>query len=186
MVAEGVARILLVLIYLGVVSIAFWLLVRWRTDSFRNQLFILRDELFDVALKGDVAFKDRAYILLRDRINRMLRFAHQVKLSHVILLSIFSNKMMSETSAEIEREWNDALNGLESVESHEILQDIQARFHLKVGLYAVTGAMTLALLWGLFRLGNQMREQAASYFRKKALVVEADCRFSSDSLPVSL
>lgn len=56
----------------------FWLYRDYRLDLFRQQLFALRDELFDVALAGEIRFDDKAYGLLRITINGTIQYGHQL------------------------------------------------------------------------------------------------------------
>lgn len=56
----------------------FWLYRDYRLDYFRQQLFALRDELFDIALAGELQFEGRAYGLLRTTINGTIQYGHQL------------------------------------------------------------------------------------------------------------
>lgn len=180
MVAEGAARILLALISLAMISLALWLWSQYRIDAFRDRLFALRDELFDVALRGEVSYTDRAYTMLRNRMNGMLRFAHHIQLSHVILLPIFSGRRLAETAEKIEQDWNEALSELSNPESQHTLQDIQDKFHLTVGLHAITGSILLTILWVLVRQTTRTRDGVYRVSRRKAPIVEAESRFIRD------
>lgn len=180
MVAEGIAHILLALISVVMIFLALWLWSRYRIDSFRDRLFILRDELFDAALRGEVSYSDRAYTMLRNRMNGMLRFAHHVQLSHVILLSVFSSRRLAETAEEIEQNWNEALSELPSPGSQHTLQDIQDKFNLTVGLHAITGSILLTILWVLVRQTTRARDGVYRVSRKKGPIVEAESRFIRD------
>jgi hypothetical protein len=48
-----------------------------RVDIFRQKLFVLRTELFDLAANGTVSFNHPAYAQLRLLINGLIRFAHR-------------------------------------------------------------------------------------------------------------
>lgn len=47
-------------------------------ENFRNRLFAIRNELFDRALDGEIAFDHPAYVMLRASLNGHLRFAHNL------------------------------------------------------------------------------------------------------------
>lgn len=66
---------------LGLVALWFMIFVCWRQytiDRFRQKLFDLRADLFDYALTGEVSFNAHEYIRLRNVLNSMIRFAHEV------------------------------------------------------------------------------------------------------------
>ena len=56
-----------------------------RTDEFRQRLFIIRDELFDYAAHGQIAFEDPAYQLLRNSMNGFIRYAHRLTFFQLVL-----------------------------------------------------------------------------------------------------
>jgi hypothetical protein len=58
-------------------------------DRVRQELFGLRDELFDAAAKGAVSFGSPAYRTLRDLMNGMIRFAHKMTSVHISLLVLY-------------------------------------------------------------------------------------------------
>jgi hypothetical protein len=67
-----------------------WLLLSvlyrdYRIDVFRENLFALRAELFDLARRGEIAFDHPAYVDLRTTINGWLRFADRISLLQVML-----------------------------------------------------------------------------------------------------
>ena len=59
-----------------------------RLDSFRQELFVLRDELFDYAASGKIAFDDPAYRLLRQMMNGMIRYGHQISFFRFLMTAI--------------------------------------------------------------------------------------------------
>ena len=66
---------------LTLILLAFIMFVWWpeqRVDLFRQQMFALRDELFDFAMGGNIGFDDPAYLRLRYLMNGFIRYAHNV------------------------------------------------------------------------------------------------------------
>jgi hypothetical protein len=64
----------------------------WRAysrDAFRQSAFALRDQLFDFAAQGNVAFNDPAYYLLRLRMNTVIRYSHQLTFGEALLPLLF-------------------------------------------------------------------------------------------------
>jgi hypothetical protein len=70
---------------------SFWYCVYYlwrdyRLDAFREDLFAVRDEMFLYAANKSIRFDDRAYTMLRTRINDMLRFGHWFTMTRVIIV----------------------------------------------------------------------------------------------------
>jgi hypothetical protein len=57
-----------------------WLVI----DVLRQNLFLLRDEIFLLAAHGKIGFDSDEYKAVRDRFNAMIRYAHSVSAAHVI------------------------------------------------------------------------------------------------------
>ena len=73
---------------ISLAALLFLLLVlfnSYREDRFRQQLFELRDQLFDDAVAGRISFDSKAYRATRFILNGMLRFAHRVSLSRFVV-----------------------------------------------------------------------------------------------------
>jgi len=62
----------------GIWFLWYYFLKPQRVDSFREELFALRERLFDLAADGVVSFDHPAYAQLRLLINGMIRFAHRI------------------------------------------------------------------------------------------------------------
>lgn len=52
----------------------------YRVDKFRQDMFKIRDDLFDYAMRGRLSFNDPSYGLIRGAINGHIRFAHRINL----------------------------------------------------------------------------------------------------------
>ncbi|HET9101160.1 MAG TPA: hypothetical protein VFN62_12265 [Acidobacteriaceae bacterium] len=68
----------------------FLLIKEQRVDMFREKLFELRDQLFDIAADGDLAYNHDAYTELRMLLNGMLRYAHRINLIGLVIAIIRS------------------------------------------------------------------------------------------------
>lgn len=73
----------------------FWLWKPQLIDIFRQELFALRSDLFDVAASGAVPFDHPAYAQLRLLINGMIRFAHRASLATLIVAARHSREAPS-------------------------------------------------------------------------------------------
>ena len=73
---------------ISLAALLFLLLVLfngYREDRLRQELFELRDRLFDEAVEGNVSFDSHAYQATRLLLNGMLRFAHRLSLSRFVI-----------------------------------------------------------------------------------------------------
>jgi hypothetical protein len=81
-----VATILLSLVaLLGLTWLVFAVFPELLLDEYRQGVFALRDELFDYAASGAIAFDDRSYGLLRSTMNGLIRYAHRMTLPRMYL-----------------------------------------------------------------------------------------------------
>lgn len=82
------------LLFWLLLGLLWWLYVdvyyKYRLDLFRQNLFEIRDALFDEAEKHGL-FEAKAYTMTRITLNGMIRFAHEVSFLH-LLLSYFSHR----------------------------------------------------------------------------------------------
>jgi hypothetical protein len=65
----------------------FWRLRILAVDWYRDQMFQLRDSLFDAATDGVIDFDHPAYGTLRSTMNGYIRFCHRLSLLQVLLLA---------------------------------------------------------------------------------------------------
>lgn len=64
-----------------------WLYKGYMIDHFRQEMFVLRDELFDEAADGLLPFDHQAYCTLRRAMNGCIRFGHKLSLLEVLILT---------------------------------------------------------------------------------------------------
>jgi hypothetical protein len=98
--------------YNALVSVAalfgLWLVVYYvwrdyRYDSFREDVFSVRDEMFLYAANGNIGFSDPAYALLRNRMNALLRHGHDLTIRRAVLLFVTHGTMKSDAALEWEK-----------------------------------------------------------------------------------
>lgn len=58
----------------------------YRNDAFREDIFSVRDKMFLWAAQGNISFDHPAYRILRDRMNVLLRHAHEFTLTRMVLI----------------------------------------------------------------------------------------------------
>ena len=69
--------------------LVFFAYQSYRVDKLRQDLFSLRDDLFDEALDGHIAFDDKGYQVTRQLINGLVRFAHELTIVQYLCFSVF-------------------------------------------------------------------------------------------------
>jgi hypothetical protein len=93
---------------LGLIALWFFIVYGWRNlrlDSFRNDVFEIRDEMFLYAAQGNVRFDHPAYTMLRSRMNVVLRYAHEFTLTKVcvvLLTQDLTNKPFAGWQSEVD------------------------------------------------------------------------------------
>ena len=94
------------------IVLIFWVIRSMRVDSLRQKLFALRDEMFDFAFAGNISFNDPAYKLLRDQMNGLIRYAHQLTLFRLLISVCIRTTLGEESSLKWNNAWKDALTNL--------------------------------------------------------------------------
>jgi len=140
----------LVLTFEAMVCCVFiiWLLVRlWpehRLDRFRQDVFCLRDELWDYAADGNISFDDPAYRLLRQLMNGFIRYAHHVSFFRVCM-SFASHSAMKSTPLPVTwmGKWNKAVEELQDDGVRKNLCAFHGRLMARVARRLVFGSLPL-------------------------------------------
>lgn len=130
----------------GLAYLIFWRYRLLCMDSFRQGLFELRDELFDYAATGHIAFDDPAYGMLRKIINGYIRFAHQATAWHGLIFLVMLSKEDREfiESRSFDKEWAKALAKL-TPEVRQEVERIRARLDNKTFFYFLVSCPELFL-----------------------------------------
>lgn len=130
----------------GLWVLSFWGYRKYRIDKFRQELFALRDSLFDEALEGSLSFEDDAYRALRQTMNGYIRFGHRLNLLTTVLFALFLRKEGQQWIAEhgFNRQWAVLLRDLPE-EKRNLLQNYRKRMERKVVEQLVYGSPVLVL-----------------------------------------
>lgn len=125
---------------LGLVWILVYLFyVDYRIDYFRERLFELRAELFDIARTGGLSFDHQAYGLLRTMLNGFLRHANRLNVVSTLALLAGAGPVLTRTDTSpeaVDREWFDAIGTL-PIDVRDKLSDVRTRMHLEVAQQAL-------------------------------------------------
>jgi hypothetical protein len=136
----------------SLVSIAgLWILLFWLyrdlcVDKFRQDMFTLRDELFDAARAGAIGFDHPAYGLLRRTMNGFIRFAHRFTLLQALLMVAIARDadQANENIESFPAQWNDATRDV-SLETSQILTRYRFRMNVLVVRYVLVSSPILLL-----------------------------------------
>lgn len=118
-------RSVLALFFLWIVVNYLW--PDFRCDAFREDIFSVRDEMFLYAVQGNISFDHPAYTTLRNRMNTILRHAHEFTLTRLVLVLLTRDNQKNE---EIVR-WEKAVNDLPA-DTQAKMKDFNLRFAIFV------------------------------------------------------
>jgi hypothetical protein len=135
---------------LAVLSLAaiVWLklLPMQRLDKLRQQLFSLRDEMFDYAADGNIGFDDPAYVLLRNQMNGFIRFGHQITLFRLVMSACGRRAAGKPLHATWTNQWSLSISGV----SNESVRRDMVRFHERassiVAKHLIKGSIILSMM----------------------------------------
>ncbi|HEY7389091.1 MAG TPA: hypothetical protein VH640_11325 [Bryobacteraceae bacterium] len=136
----------------ALVVIVFLVLRLWpahRLDRFRQDLFVIRDDLFDYAAGGSISFNHPAYRLLRQSMNGFIRYGHQLTVFR-LTCNFMRWKLHDEQVFSWAAKWEAALKTIEDENTKQELLTFQARMLTLVMKRLVIGSpLFLLVLAGL-------------------------------------
>jgi hypothetical protein len=138
----------------GIWVLICWFYRKYRVDVFRHRLFVLRAELFDHALAGEIAFDDPAYVGLRRMLNGFLRFAERMSLASFFASARVVRNAPEDSHAVLAvRELDAAISRLDPGLRVE-LTAIRSRMHVELFKQVLFSSpfLTITLIAGLFSL----------------------------------
>ncbi len=125
------------------VFLVFFAYQTYRVDKFRQDLFLIRDELFNAALNQEVSFDDRGYILTRQLINGMIRFGHRLSVLNFIVFGIcFAKTDLTNFRKDTLNEWLQNA----SPEGRDVFEKYSFRVHIRVLEHITTSPIFIATM----------------------------------------
>jgi hypothetical protein len=150
--------------------LVFWLIPSYRLDLFRQEVFAVRDELFDYARAGNIDFSHPAYRLLRQSFNGFIRYAHRLTFYRVVI-TIFIWKIMGQKPELIwTKSWTDAVVSLDEKTRADLMK-FHERLTFLIVRRLVYGSPFLCvalLLTAMTELGKQSVMSIQAAFKKSA------------------
>lgn len=118
------------------VALIWWLFAflwrDYRIDKCRQNLFAIRDELFDFANEDNISFRHPAYGMLRSTINGSIQYSHRVGLLEFLFFGFIGRtKNSEELTGRFTAKWRDALSDLDEPTRKQMLQ-FRHRVHLVI------------------------------------------------------
>ena len=139
----------------------FYFIKEYRVAAFREQLFSLRDQLFAVAVEGQMSFDDPAYSELRSLINGMIRFAHRV--TFLTLIISVRNRTLDATDPNPYQRWKDSLTKL-APEKKARIEQIHDQVFSAYMDRLVTGSIVLLPTAAVLLAGFVVRNRLKKFF----------------------
>ena len=133
---------------ISTISVAGLLLILNRlracaVDYFRENVFSLRSDLFDLATSGEIPFDHQAYGMLRGILNGFIRGAHEVRLFSPLTYSVLrKDRLLDQRADDLEATWQEALASLPEPTS-EKLAAYRTKIHMFWLSYIVYGSPAL-------------------------------------------
>lgn len=148
---------------LGICYLLFWRYRKYSVDKFRQDFFILRDELFDYAAEGNISFNHTAYLMLRRTMNGFIRFGHRISLWQCLYLFISTSKEEMNSAMEFDKTFRAATEQLDdSVQKR--LHQFRDRMEATAMRHIITSSPELLLLilpmllalvmWAAWKVGS--------------------------------
>lgn len=130
----------------------------YRVDAFRQQLFAVRDEMFDYAASGKIAFNDPAYRLLRQLMNGFIRYAHQLTFFRVCLTVVSFWALREELDRTWSTKWELALDNIRDEKAKADLKNFHSRTSELAATRLVSGSPVFVAILVFFVVGLVLQE----------------------------
>lgn len=167
--------VLSILAVAAIVAAAWVLFVEYpqtAVDATRNELFSLRDELFEVARSGVVAFDNPGYCASRDMLNGMIRYAHDVSALHLIASKLFANSSVRALRRAADKVWQQEFATLPK-SAREPVGDIMNRASVAMVRLVVFRSVGLSCAFAVYALCHAV---ATLFFVIKQAFAEVSVR----------
>ena len=167
MAVEAIAGILTVLA-LGVLFYGPW---QWIcTDMARQKAFEKRDAIFDIAARGDLDFGSAEYRNIRDALEKLIRFAHELTLPNFVHVLLFYRVDVNTVKTEL-------FSSLENVENEsvkdEVMKNVLQAFAYTIIWTFLRSAVGLLFVLPLF-FGLKMFKDTKSMLLNASKLVQAE------------
>jgi hypothetical protein len=138
----------------------------YRVERLKEDLFSIRDALFETAAAGNISFESTAYRGARTMLNGMIRCAPEIGITQCIVTFLVVPKDQFSSSLE---EWNKALSAAPGAD-RALVRNYIIEAHTRIARHVLTSpmgcllvapALTLAVAWVV---GYWLHKQPAAFF----------------------
>lgn len=139
------------IVIVGMIFVVLWIMFftlhrNYHVALTRQRLFAIRARLFSAALEGKIKLDDPAHILVRQALNGMIRFTHNLSLLRWFAIVILNRYVHKDLLDYFNSQFNDALEKL-TIDQKQLLLRALADAHLQI----LRHLMSVSLLWVLFK-----------------------------------
>lgn len=141
----------LTIVIFSVIFVVLWIMFftihrNYHVALSRQRLFVIRAHLFNAALEGKIRFDDPAYQLVRQALNGMIRFTHNLSFFRWFAIVILNRYVHKNLLEHFNGQFNHALEKLTNDQKHLLLRAL-ADAHWQI----VRHLMSVSLFWILFK-----------------------------------
>lgn len=145
-----------VLLFWGLLALLWWFFAfeyrHYRIDLLRQQLFRIRDDLFQHARKGDFDFDSKAYGMTRDTLNGMIRFAHELSIWRILVLIIIDRFSREQEARHIyDERHKDAMEELTD-KQRDIIVKAEIKMHVRVLAHIIYTCLPLFIVVSILEI----------------------------------
>ena len=155
----------------------------YRIDLLRHYLFVCRDELMEAAFDGMLSFDDKAYVMLRQNINNLLRFSHKASLVRAYIthwLCRLGEPNESDDSYSLK--WEQAVSALPNERARQEVMRIRHKVSVVVTLSSILGFYwtVLVSIGSFLRRSPAKVKEAPARLVRECRVVELEARHARE------
>ncbi len=151
-----------------------------RLDAFRQDMFALRDEVFDFAMNGNIGFSHPSYRLLRKSMNGFIRYAHNLTFYRLMITMLQWRLLSREPEIKWAEEWDHALESIADNRVRETMKEFHDRSFELVAKRVVLGSPILVTVMvctiirhGLSSLTKAVAGSLSEFIDQRVLEEEA-------------
>lgn len=153
------------LVILGLWWLYFIEYRRYRLDKTRQDLFAIRNDLFDKWAAMGMPFDDGAYGMVRTTLNGMIQFAHRISIIRLAAAIAADQQYRSgETARQYEENLSNRLNKLPP-NARKAIQDAREQMHYVIASHLIFSSLvfsTLAIIAAVFLMTTKLRKWLAA------------------------
>lgn len=149
------------------------LMKKYAVEKFRDELFWIRDELFDLAAKGqDFKFDSPLYQELEKIINGTIRFAHTIDYINFRVFNAllrFKRIEIQKNESKLRKRIEQLIENVENIELRNNIRDLKKRYDVQIIKYIIKKSLYLSAIvmisFFIFMIVEYFRN--VEYFRKR-------------------